>query len=319
MSSSTPKLARKMSPPKDPRELKRKQTSLTSLFGKVESGERQKKRPCPLSLTTPGSRFSSCPICSRSIPTHKVVSHASSCNDTPDGNSSVIKEKLKASRCVDKNPLHHAPVIIGTGTSAEEVASVPGLYIFEDFISNEEEAVILSTIFNENEPKWKLSSFNGLHVGKRWGVHCNLRERNVTPAEYDMPSFFSDVIFPKLLHLPPMKGCVPNEANAIEYRKSLGHYLVDHVDNRQLSKEPIANLSLAGSCYMTYTPTGKAIGCNTKDRGQTKVLLKPRTLQILVCKARYNYSHGIKKGGVLSERRVSITMRESPLSHPFAS
>jgi alkylated DNA repair dioxygenase AlkB len=54
---------------------------------------------------------------------------------------------------------------------------------------------------------------------------------------------------------------------------------------------------------------------NERIPGEEKrVLLRRRTLQVLTGKARYDYSHGICNEDLLSDRRVSITMRESPLT-----
>ena len=67
---------------------------------------------------------------------------------------------------------------------------------------------------------------------------------------------------------------------------------------------------------------------NEKKRGNTttsgdasialpqekRVLLKRRCLQVLTGKARYDYSHGIRNVDLFSDRRVSLTMRESPLT-----
>ena len=122
-----------------------------------------------------------------------------------------------------------------------------------------------------------------------------------------MPHFFDSIVVEKLKRIGRMAGCVPNEANAIDYHRKQGHWLQNHVDDRQLSKEPIANLSVAGDCYMTFR--------NERVRGESKrVLLPRRTLQVLTGKARYDYSHGICNKDLLSDRRVSITMRESPLT-----
>lgn len=108
-----------------------------------------------------------------------------------------------------------------------------------------------------------------------------------------------------------MGGCHPNEANAIDYWRDRGDYLKAHVDDRQMSKEPIANLSIVGDCYMTYRADGIRGG---RDGVVQKVLLKRRTLQVLTGKARYDYSHGICNEDILSDRRISITIRESPIS-----
>ena len=42
-----------------------------------------------------------------------------------------------------------------------------------------------------------------------------------------------------------------------------------------------------------------------------RVFLPRRTLQILTGRARYHYRHGIHNADLSSERRISITLRES--------
>lgn len=56
-----------------------------------------------------------------------------------------------------------------------------------------------------------------------------------------------------------MRAFGPNDVNAIEYKRDNGHFLSAHIDDRRKHTEPIANLSLAGDCYMEYTldPTKK--------------------------------------------------------------
>lgn len=248
------------------------------------------------------SRFGCCPLCQVSFPSYFLDVHAASCSGKPEYEKKVRKGTSLSN--------HQFSMTSRSNCSYSE--PLPGLFIFDEFISLEEESIILSIIDDtcaENSPFWTESTFNGRHLGKRWGVHCNLRMRKVTAATHQMPQFFETIIFPKLLQYQQMKGIQPNEANAIDYRKAMGHYLSSHVDNRQLSKESIANLSLAGSCYMTFTPTSHKFGTQA-----IKVLLKPRTLQILTSQARYSYSHGIEYSDLISERRVSITMRESPLT-----
>ena len=45
----------------------------------------------------------------------------------------------------------------------------------------------------------------------------------------------------------------PNGANAIDYRKSNGHFLKPHCDDRQLSGKILVNLCLCADAIMTYT------------------------------------------------------------------
>ena len=280
----------KMSPPK--------QRSLASFFSSNATATHGPvvKKP---RRSIDGSHFGECPMCSKSLPMHQLTLHASTCNGPP------------------KTPVQNSLSSLSDATSEP----LPGLFLFENFITEEEEAQILAELDGKNKTlqqeflPWKPSKFNGTHLGKRWGVHCNLRDRRVNAAENPLPHFYQTIIVHKLRRIKQMKGCLPNEANAIDYRKRLGHYLAAHVDDRKLSLEPIANLSLAGNCVMTFTnvaPANRSTTCVPIKR----VKLKRRCLQVLTGKARYDFSHAIAKEDILSERRVSVTMRESPLTAP---
>ena len=265
-------------------------------------------------------------------PTETSAKSISACAGryTASNNSSakISKEQIMPSS-------HSLPLAKRTNAARKPTAEpIPGLLVFEDFITPEEEEQILAAMddFQKRDDylPWKQSAFNGNHLGKRWGVHCNLRTRQVTPAEHPLPRFMHDIMIPKLqaLHLPAMERVqwVPNEANAIDYRRKQGHMLKNHVDDRKMSKEPIVNLSLAGDCYMTFINEKMMIANNNNDRNhnrhsteeeiirEKRVLLKRRCLQVLTGKARYDYSHGIRHSDLLTDRRVSLTMRESPLT-----
>lgn len=197
---------------------------------------------------------------------------------------------------------------------------IPGLFLFEEFITEEEEREIMAQLDGRSAPHrhefipWSAKNSYGVHDGKRWGVHCNLKESKVSSAENPLPDFVKRIIIPKLTILPQMMGCIPNEANAIDYRRQKLHWLLAHVDNWHLSKEPIANISLAGDCIMTFCNV--APNRNAAISGK-HVLLKRRTLQILTGNARYDFSHAIANRDLLSDRRVSITLRETPLTNNF--
>lgn len=238
---------------------------------------------------------------------------------------------------------------------------LPGLFIFKDFISEEDEKNIMKTLDfydyietgenNKRKNVWKQTSFNGKHRGKQYGAVCSLRDRKVSAPEHPLPSCIQTMMSnvktklldtvlvqeEKLIKPTQFKKLTTyvtnlkmNEANAIDYRKKNGDYLRKHVDDRQLSKEIIANVSLAGDCYMTFEleKKNKAMVSssflpqqrNGRGRSSTgvevkkKILLERRTLQILTGSSRYDYSHAIANEDLLSERRISITMRESPLT-----
>ena len=260
----------------------KKQKRLTDFFG---------NQNLPIKAKRPReSNFSTCPICQISFPRHRLESHASNC----DG------EKAKSPASLSKTKDKKIPC-------SEE--PLPGLFIYENFITLEEEEMIINYLDCLDVVKWKASRFNGKKLGKRWGVHCNLRDRRVDAPEWSLPDVITRILFPKLKMLG--FSFSPNEANSIDYRRSQGHWLQAHVDDRQLSKEPIANLSLAGDCYMTFRNQSKHRNLAVSEK---KILLKRRCLQVLTGNARYDFSHGIDHKDLLSERRISVTMRESPLT-----
>ena len=321
-------------------------TGNNSKHNKVGGGEDAARRPPTAKRQrrnhhhgrSSSSHFGACPLCQNVFPVHQLERHASDCDGEPTIDDATTTTEpanvvLKSEPCaalVDvPRTENEEPAVLVVHSQSEVVASsqnpqqkihtsepIPGLYLYENFITEEEELQILAELdgkaaefANEYLP-WKPANFNGPHSVKRWGVHCNLRDRKVGEAEHPLPNFVQQCIAPRLLRLGPMKGCTPNEANAIDYHKQQGHYLKSHVDDRQLSKEPIANLSLAGDCYMTF----RNVAPHRNAVVPKKVLLKRRCLQILTGKARYDFSHGIESADLLSDRRVSVTMRESPLT-----
>jgi hypothetical protein len=174
---------------------------------------------------------------------------------------------------------------------------------------------------NSSKPDWKAGFFNGCSINKRWGVHCNLRDRRVDGESHPLPPLLVDMLSPKIkqLNVPCLKDWGMNEANAIIYRPRDGHWLKHHCDDRFLSKEGICNLSLVGPCKMTYTrikpSTTKGLATLTSnDIELVKVQLNPGTLQVLTGQARYDFTHGITKDDLQGEERISVTMRQSPLT-----
>ena len=273
------------------------------------------------------SRFQKCPLCGKSLPLHRIESHAATCigiiqEDSDDSSlfpastkdKQAVKTLCQEGAKIQWNNILKSEkncIINGNNVESRIAQPIPGLFLFEEFVTKEEEEMIIQLLDGERILKWKQSSFGGKHFGKKWGVDCSLRDRKVYAEQHPLPGPIQKIIQRVTAMDHVMKGCIPNEANAIDYRREKGDYLKSHVDDRQLSKEPIANLSLAGDCFMTYRLEKK----NEQNLAvEKKILLKRRMLQVLTGRARYDYSHGIKNEDLLSERRISVTMRESPLS-----
>lgn len=185
----------------------------------------------------------------------------------------------------------------------EPHAALPGEYRITDFVTKQEELDLIHML-DAAPPLWQDSTFNGKHRGKRWGVTMDLSKRTVVEGPTPLASELH-MLIARMQSIPLLSNFCPNEANAIDYRKPLGHWLKPHVDDRKLSTDKIVTLSLAGSANMTFN-------C-VKGSHSVAVELPPRTLQVITRDARYKYSHGIGKEALTSPRRLSITFRQSPL------
>ena len=226
---------------------------------------------------------------------------------------------------------------------------LPGHFVVENFVTAAEETALVAFLDDARRSgAWKPSTFNGKHLGKKWGVEVDLKRRTVARGRRPMP--------PELLALAARlrafaartlegnasasapnddaktsgatrggaepDGCVlpraaaravatfaPNEANAIDYRRALGMELEPHCDDRQMSSGVLVNLSLLGDCVMTYAPDARSR--RNACVAATDAFLPRRSLQIQSGSTRYDFSHAIRNENLLTDRRVSVTFRES--------
>lgn len=204
-----------------------------------------------------------------------------------------------------------------------EPGGLPGLFLLKNFISEDEERFLLSSLEAHPSP-WEHSKFNGHCFTKRFGVHtefygkdrhCREIDPERNPGEHNIPAF-TTFLFDRLKLLPALIAqtdpklaaeltkFAPNEFNANAYAKAQNHYLTRHVDDRQLSGPLLANLSMGSEVVMRYMLE--------KDPKQVvDVTLPPRTLQIVAGEARFNWTHEIPNALMANGRRVSITIRQA--------
>jgi alkylated DNA repair dioxygenase AlkB len=185
---------------------------------------------------------------------------------------------------------------------------IPGLFLFDNFLSLEEEDFIIADLDQKHSTEqhaWTRERHTGSHFDKRFGIDHDLWSKHLRPPSNPMPCWFREIVWPKLKLISSLQNCIPNEMNVIDYQRSRGDYLKSHMDDRVKYREPIANLSLAGDCYMVFAQE------RDPSVPAKRILLRRRTLQILTGKARYEWTHGIEASDILSDRCVSVTMRET--------
>eukprot|EP00943_MAST-04B_sp_MAST-4B-sp1_P002520 g2520.t1 len=100
----------------------------------------------------------------------------------------------------------------------------------------------------------------------------------------------------------PLLGWKPNEVNANFYQRKKKHYLSAHFDDRRLSGELLANISLGGDCEMEFA--------NPKTGVRKRVLLPRRSLQIVSKESRYVWTHAIPLECFHCDERISLTFRK---------
>ncbi len=150
--------------------------------------------------------------------------------------------------------------------------------------------------------------------------------RAVFPESVPFPTWLAPLVARLRTAHPMLRRFAPNHANAIEYVRSRNDYLVPHVDDRQLSGDLIVNLSFAGGAVMTYARESRGGAPRGRESrrlgdvrpqegpGVVRVQLPRRCAQVQSGASRYDFTHQIWSGDVLDERRVSITLRESPVT-----
>ena len=224
---------------------------------------------------------------------------------TAESNQEITAELSSANREMDFTLTH--------------IDKVPGLWIIEDFIKEDEEIAIVRALDNDVCTPWKLSNFNGHCDSKAFGVRTQfglpheprlVRKNDTTKGEFDIP-FYLHPIMERLQYvahcrkdLPQETRCfVPNECNANSYLKAKNHYLKPHYDDRALSGPILVNLSLQGRAKMNYSKPGTNVSVS--------VDLPRRCVQLISGPARWEFMHSIKMEDLIDERRVSVTWRSS--------
>jgi alkylated DNA repair protein alkB family protein 8 len=229
-------------------------------------------------------------------------------------------------------------------TSATAHVCVPGLRLIQNFVSESEEAALISSIDGQT---WS-ASVNRRRV-QHYGHRFNYRTRSV---DLDSALPIPDCLAPVLERVGRLeeysarsdgassRACVqnaqigrsllrvPDQVTVNEYPPGAG--IAPHVDTHSAFEDGLLSLSLGSDCVMVLTranrPSGKrnpgaclsgADGMLTAPPQHKAVLLPRRSLLILTGPARYGFSHGIgyrkhdMVDGTLRKRarRVSVTMR----------
>lgn len=169
--------------------------------------------------------------------------------------------------------------------------TIPGLYIFENFIDDIEEEKLKR---GANGGQW--DSVGGNPEKSRriqhFGYKYNYRSRTVGQSDYlgQLPDWSTE-IEKKIAEVPivkQLKKDCPNQLIVNEYKPGQG--IAWHTDAKSFD-EPIVTLSTGGSCiFEMKNPDG--------DGSVVELLLKPKTLVVMTGDSRWVWQHRIPARGV---------------------
>ncbi|KAK3822549.1 MAG: hypothetical protein J3R72DRAFT_458980 [Linnemannia gamsii] len=195
-----------------------------------------------------------------------------------------------------------------TLTSILDNALLQGLQVIRDFITLQEEALLIQQLDEQNwggrgiEPNPEMKRRH-----QHYGGVFSYRLRRVVGNMERLPSMF-DFVTDRLLDRQIYKTS-PNSIIVNEYEAGQG--IMPHVDAPKLFGPTITALSLLSDCVMTFQ--------HVKDSSLVyRVHLPRRSLVVMNESCRYDYKHSISKDlvelvdgiEIIRARRVSITYRD---------
>lgn len=183
-------------------------------------------------------------------------------------------------------------------------ARVPGLVLVPEFISRDEEAVLLALLERDDGAHWKhtVKARQVQHFGFEFSYETRRCDERAPLAE--MPPAMR-ALAERLS--PTLMDATPDQITVNEYKPGQG--IPAHIDTHSAFTGAIASLSLASEVVMELRhPSGRV----------ESVLCQPRSLLVLTGASRYEWTHAIPPRAfdvldgerVARERRVSITFRK---------
>jgi len=176
---------------------------------------------------------------------------------------------------------------------------VDGLKLVENFVSNEEETLLLDQI---NQQTWNTSLSRRT---QHYGYEYNYTDKDAKKEAPEIPAFCTFLV-DRLLEREILKER-PDQLIINEYKPGQG--IAPHVDHIKQFKDGIVSISLGSSVRMDFEST-------SDPKEKKSGILPRRSLLSMHGVARYKYRHGIQKRltdpGIPGKRgvRVSLTFRK---------
>nr|XP_046266328.1 alpha-ketoglutarate-dependent dioxygenase alkB homolog 4 [Scatophagus argus] len=224
----------------------------------------------------------------------------------------LVCEKVKGKGPLEANGLkivHHflydpetKLAVCKDGTAAS--FPFPGIFLWENFISEEEEKNLISTmdqdVWNESQSGRRKQDF---------GPKVNFKKRKVRVSGFSgLPSLSQKLVL-RMQQEPSLAGFQPVEQCNLDYHPQRGSAIDPHLDDSWLWGERLVTINMLSSTTLTMSLEQGLPELGPAEEVHVAVHLPHRSLVVLYGEARHRWKHAIRREDV-QERRVCSTYRE---------
>ncbi|GLV35618.1 uncharacterized protein CBL_01232 [Carabus blaptoides fortunei] len=157
----------------------------------------------------------------------------------------------------------------------------PGLILLKNFVTEEEESILLSCIKWDESDSGNLKHRKVKHYGYEFRYDINNVDKNV-PLLAEIPDECENILNRFRKNNEQFENFKPDQLTINEYKPGQG--IPPHVDTHSAFEDPLLSLSLGASVNMEFR--------NNNDN-HISVLLPRRSLLIMSGESRYAWTHGI--------------------------
>uniref|UniRef100_A0A3P8SNB9 AlkB homolog 4, lysine demthylase n=1 Tax=Amphiprion percula TaxID=161767 RepID=A0A3P8SNB9_AMPPE len=172
--------------------------------------------------------------------------------------------------------------------------SFPGVFLWEDFISEKEEKELINTM---DQDQWNQSQ-----SGRRkqdFGPKVNFKKRKVHVSTFSGLPASSQKLVLRMQREPTLAGFQPVEQCNLDYHPERGSAIDPHLDDSWLWGERLVTVNMLSNTTLTMS----------LEDVHVAVRLPRRSLVVIHGEARHRWKHAIHREDV-HQRRVCSTYRE---------
>ncbi|KAK0148764.1 Alpha-ketoglutarate-dependent dioxygenase alkB 4 [Merluccius polli] len=193
----------------------------------------------------------------------------------------------------------------------------PGVFIWEDFLSEEEEEVLVREM---DKNVWSPSQSG--RKKQDFGPKVNFKKRKVRLGDFQGLPAISKALVERMVREPVLAGFQPVEQCNLDYHPERGSSIDPHLDDSWLWGERLVTVNMLSDIVLTmsrHATRALELGLGSEDINddekeeeqevQVAVRLPRRSLVVLYGEARHEWKHAIHREDVTA-RRLCSTYRE---------